>query len=96
MDRNDKQVRQAAAAAFSESLDQLEERLLSDDVLPPSRPSMVMSGVMSGTRYPSTHQPTTRLQPRLQSKQSNPINDDDLQAFAEAAEEIEEFIQSRQ
>jgi hypothetical protein len=91
MDQHDKYIRRAAAAAFSESLDQLEERLLSDDVLPPSRPSTLMPR----TRSDSPPQPTTRLQPPRQSKQSKHLSDQDLQAFADAAEEIEEFIQAR-
>ncbi len=91
MDRHAKYARQAAAAAFSESLDQLEERLLSDDLMasPKSTP------MAAGTRCNASQRRTTRFQLPQQPSQYHHLSDQDLQAFADAAEEIEKFIQAR-
>lgn len=87
MDQWEQNVRQAAADAFVESLDQLEETLLSDGA--PS--SVTPSFTVSDSRTFSSNRPATSPQ----SPQNKHLNDTSMQAFAEAAEEIEQFMQAR-
>ena len=87
MDQREQNVRQAAAEAFVESLDQLEETLLSDDATPSGAPSFIVSD----SRIFSSNRSSTSPQ----SPQCKHLNDTSMQAFADAAEEIEQFMQAR-
>lgn len=90
-DQHGHEVRQAAEEAFVEALHQLEERLLFDEETPAVKPS----SAASKARHLSLHGQDTKPSPQSQTGQSTSLTDADLQAFAEAAEEIEQFMQTR-
>ena len=94
MDQYERNLRQAAAAAFTESLEQLEERLLIDDGISYSPQSSMFSDSTHRSRQPSGDRPSAHAQP-TQPTQHRRLSENDLKAFAEAAEEIERFMQAR-
>jgi hypothetical protein len=91
MDQHEQEVRLAAEEAFVESLHQLEERLMSDEGRPPLKSSLTMPNLQNL----SVHRPAPASPPPSQQNSCKLPTEDDLKAFADAAEEIEQFMQTR-
>lgn len=98
MNQHHKHERQAAATAFTESLEQLEQQLMETGERaiappqPPSSPSQI-DGRSVGMHAPARSIPAT--QSATPSHQQSPSNKNSLQVFADAAADIERFIQTR-